>query len=327
MSAKSLGTERGQRWHIGFPAAEVGEGDGVIAFTAGELAGSSRDCAPRLGVHEAMAAARLPRAGAVRVRLPGYRGKSLIGMLSWLVTMRLATADAEVLWCLDKQQGPDSCATLLKELGWREVSRQRDGKLFRISGLPPMEAEFPQARQFTAVIGGRELSFFADYGVFSPGRVDDGTRWLAEVALGLAPVTTVADIGVGYGPLAVALVCNGVAQHAVATDVDCLALWLAQRNADLNGVPMQVACTPDPLQVAGTPLTVCNVPTHIDSSQSADLMRGLVQRARGDRMLMIVVHASLEARYTKHLSAAGLTPIRHPGKQHVVLEVSEAHIG
>lgn len=322
MNEKILGAEHVERWHIGFPAAEVGQCDAGIAFTAEELAGGPQDRALRLGLHEAMAAAELPRAGAARVRLPGYRGKSLIRVLSWLVTTRLTTPDAEVSWYLEKQQGPGSCATLLTELGWREVGKQREGKLFRVSGLPPTEAELPEARRFTAVIGEHELSFFADYGVFSPGHIDDGTLQLAEVALQLPPVTAVADIGVGYGPLAIALVRNGTAERAVATDVDCLALWLAERNAVNHGVPMQVRCTPDPLQVEDTPLTVCNVPTHIDSAQSAELMRGLVQRARGGRVLVIVIHAGLEARYAKHLSAAGLTMIRHPGKAHVVLEAS-----
>ena len=280
-------------------------------------------------------AAELPRAAAVSVRLPGYRGKSLIPVLSWLVTQRLAGPGAEVSWYLGKQQGPRSCAALLTELGWQDVGRTRDGGLIRISGRPPerspsprspiraVKPAQPEARQFSAVIGAHGLTFLADYGVFSPDHVDDGSRLLAEVTLRQPPVSVLADIGVGYGPLAIAAVRNGIAARAVATDVDCIALWLAQRNAAASGVALEVHCTPDPGQAEPTPLTVCNVPTHINAEQSAELMRALAQRARGGRKLLIVVHASLEARYARHLAAAGLTPIRHPGPAHVVLEATQ----
>lgn len=325
------------QWHLGIPAGKLPPGDGGVAFTAAELAGGSPETdprtgtAPRIGLHTAMAA-ELPPAEAVRVRLPGYRGKSLIPVLSWLVTRRLARPGAEVCWYLEKQQGPRSVAALLAELGWQDVQRKRDGRLVRISGRPPARAGLPptgplqpgppQPRQFSAVMGAHELTFLADYGVFSPDRVDDGSRLLAEIMLRQPPVGVLADIGVGYGPLAIAAIRNNVAERAVATDVDCVALWLAELNAAASGVRLEVRCTPDPLQVEATALTVCNVPTHINAAQSADLMRALAQRAQGGRKLMIVVHASLETRYARHLAAAGLTVSRHPGPSHVVLEAS-----
>jgi ribosomal protein L11 methylase PrmA len=115
------------------------------------------------------------------------------------------------------------------------------------------------------------------------------------------------------------LVRNGIAARAVATDVDCIALWLAQRNADANGVPLEVQCTPDPRRLEPTPLTVCNVPTHIPVAESAELMRALAERTAGGGRLLAVVHASLEARYAQHLAAARLRVTRHPGPAHVVL--------
>jgi 16S rRNA (guanine1207-N2)-methyltransferase len=348
------------QWHLGIPAGRLPPGDGGIAFTAGELAGGPLDTAPRIGLHAAMAA-ELPPAEAVRVQVPGYRGKSLIAVLSWLVTHRLAQPGAEVSWYLEKQQGPRSVAALLAELGWQDVRRARDGALIRISSRPPQPgsppdlppragplpagphpagppragpspagpsqvgpppAGLPAARQFSAVLGAHYLTFLADYGVFSPDHVDDGSRLLAEIMLRQQPVRALADIGVGYGPLAIAAVRNQVAERAVATDVDCLALWLAERNAAASGVQLEVRCTPDPLQVEATALTVCNVPTHVNAAQSAELMRALAQRAMGGRKLLIVVHASLETRYARHLAAAGLAMARHPGPSHVVLEAT-----
>jgi 16S rRNA (guanine1207-N2)-methyltransferase len=260
-----------------------------------------------------------PRATEVDIWLPAYRGKSLIPLLSWLVVERLAAPDGEATWHIDKKQGPASLARTLTELGWDAVGHRRAGKDIQVTGRPPAGTPLPVAAGFDAVVGDIKLSFAADYGVFSPRQIDQGTALLLEVALREPAVETLADIGVGYGPLAVGLVRNGVAARAVATDVDCIALWLAGRNAAANGVPLELRCTPDPREIEPTALTVCNVPTHLPAAESAELMRALAARATGGGRLLAVVHASLEARYTQHLAAAGVRVTSHPGAAHVVL--------
>jgi 16S rRNA G1207 methylase RsmC len=294
---------------------------------------------PGIWFHEAMSAEQ-GRAPRVEVWLPAYRGKSLVPLLGWLVATRLASPDAEVTWWLEKRQGPGSVARMLTELGWRQITRERDGRRIRLTGLPPAAAAVrPDPACFTGRIGATDLTLAADYGVFSPKRIDDGTALLAEVALAEAalaeaalagapdtaaggragpPADAVADIGVGYGALAVGLVASGLARRAVATDIDSVALWLAGQNARRHGVDLTVACTPVPTDVPPTALTVCNIPTHIDAAASASLMAGLARRATYGRLL-IVVHQSLEQRYARHLTQAGLAVDRHPGPAHTVL--------
>jgi hypothetical protein len=114
-------------------------------------------------------------------------------------------------------------------------------------------------------------------------------------------------------------VLGGTARSAIATDTDCVALWLARENARACGVPLELTCSDEPGAIAPTPLTVCNVPTHVDRAGTERLMAALAARARHGRLLA-VVHASLEARYTRHLEAAGRRVGRHPGPAHVVLE-------
>ncbi len=303
-----------RRWHIGAPGHPTGTDEGVVTLTVGEQ--STGDGA-RLGFHEAVDA-ELPRATAVEIWLPAYRGKSLVPLLGWLAAARLAQPGAPVTWHLQKQQGPASVARMLSELNWRDVCRKRAGRSFLIAGVPPADLQLPPVACFDTVIGSHRLSFCADYGVFSPQQVDAGTALLAETVLREPAVEVMADIGIGYGALAVSLVRNGVARRAVGTDVDCLALWLAQRNAAVNNIPLDVLATPDPGQVESTSLTVCNVPTHVPAAQSVELMRALVARAARGRLL-VVVHASLASRHAQHLTAAGLTVTRHPGPAHVVL--------
>ena len=318
-TGKSASGPTVDHWYVN-AAPESGKAAGVVALHATDLAQAASGSARRVGFDQAMRT-DLPKAPQVTIRVPGYRGKAFIPLLSWLVGARLGAPDARVTWLLTKQQGPKSLAAQLTALGWRDVTSRRDGALVAVTGCPSAaEGPPPEPRGFVEKLGGRSFRFAADYGVFSPDRVDDGTRLLAEVALHGEQVDAVADIGIGYGALAVSLVGNGRARRAVGTDVDCIALWLAMRNAADNGVRLDVVCTADPAAVSDTPLTVCNVPTHINAEQTAVLIASLAHRARGGAALKVVVHRTLEDRYANHLRRHGLRLSAHYGEAHVVLE-------
>jgi 16S rRNA G1207 methylase RsmC len=249
------------------------------------------------------------------VSVPAYRGKRLLPVLSWLVTRR--PPGSSFVWRVERRIGPDFVRRELAPLGW-ELTASREGRSVLLSGAVPAAHPLPPPRSFTVSDG---LEFEADYGVFSPGGIDAGSALLLEVAGRLPAVDAVADVGVGYGALAISLVARGTAARAVGTDVDSIALWLAERNAAAAGVPLEVVLDPDPLAVERTPLTVSNIPTHLDAPRTAALVAGLVERARDGRLLA-VVHASLEERYARHLKQPGLRLTRHPGSDHVVLELS-----
>ncbi|MGH3322148.1 MAG: methyltransferase [Streptosporangiaceae bacterium] len=307
-------------WHIGLPG-QLGPDDGVVAFTASEAERAAPHASTVISFHEAMAA---PTPGALRVEIhvPPYRGKSLIPVLGWLAATRLGEDEAEVSWYLGKRQGPDSVRKLLEGLGWN-LDKKRVGRAICLHGTPPASPVLPEPHGFSASLGAREAALAADYGIFSPGRIDEGTALLLGVALRHRPVDTVADIGIGYGPLAIGLVLNGVARSAVGTEVDCVALWLAEQNAKDHNVAIDLTCSPDPSAARPTSLTVCNIPTHISGGETARFMAGLAERAaRGT--LLAVVHASLEKRYTRHMISAGLRVDRHPGPAHVVLEARKS---
>jgi 16S rRNA G1207 methylase RsmC len=245
----------------------------------------------------------------VEVAPPSYRGKRLLPVLSWLVTNQPAR---RAIWRFERRFGPDYARRALEPLGW-ELEAERAGRWLLLRAEVPPPHGLPPPHSFRA--GG--LVFEADYGVFSPGALDAGSAALLEVASGLAPVETVADIGVGYGALAISLLASGRARRAVGTEVDSIAAWLAERNARAAGVALELALDPDPLCVERTELTVCNVPTHLAAAPSAALMSGLAERARGGHLLA-VVHAGLADRYAAHLE--DLPVARHARGEHVVLE-------
>jgi 16S rRNA G1207 methylase RsmC len=249
----------------------------------------------------------------VELAPPPFRGKRLLPVLSWLVTSRLAAESA--VWRVERRFGPGFVRRELEPLGW-SLTAERAARWLLMRGPVPAAHPLPPPRSFAASDG---LVFEADYGVFSPRGIDPGSALLLDVAARVGAVDVVADIGVGYGALAVSLVARGVASRAVGTDVDSIALWLAERNAAAAGTPLAVALDPDPLAVERTPLTVCNVPTHLDAAATATLMAGLAERARDGRLLA-VVHAALADRYARHLDRPGVHLSRHAGANHVVLE-------
>ena len=307
------------RWYVGLADEPLGADDGLVAFTASELSAAPRGCGPLVGFHDAMAGVIGVTADRVDVFLPTYRGKNLVLTLAWLVVNRLAAAGADVVWHLQKQQGPNSIQRLLASLGWK-LEQTRHGRFRELRGQAPTAAPEPAPRHFTTEVDGVTLRLEADYGVFSPQELDAGTRLLMDVALGQRVDGALADIGTGYGPLAIGLLAAGRAQRAVVTDVDCIALWLALRNSAANGVSdLTALASADPTIVEPTPLTVCNVPTHLNARETTTLMAGLLTRARAGRLL-VVVHRSLEARYARYFTDAGLWPSRHEGPTHVVLD-------
>ncbi|GAB3426380.1 class I SAM-dependent methyltransferase [Flindersiella endophytica] len=309
-----------RRWHLGLPETFAPD-DGVIGYSHDELTSAAPHVAEVRGLHDVLADPKPPRASEVEVHLPSYRPRTLVPVLAWLAA-RMADPGGEVRWPLGKRQGPDSVLRLLEAGGWK-LEKQKAGKqLVVLRGTAP-EAdgvpEPPEPAGFEAQLGAREVTLRADYGVFSPRQVDDGTLALLDVALRQQPVDVVADIGIGYAPLAIGLVLNGVAAAAVGTDVDCLAIWLARGNAAALDVPLTLTCDPDPLSVPMTPLTVCNVPTHIQAPGSARLMAGLVARAQHGKLLA-VVHESLQERYARYFTSAQIPLTHHRGEHHVILE-------
>jgi 16S rRNA (guanine1207-N2)-methyltransferase len=95
-----------------------------------------------------------------------------------------------------------------------------------------------------------KLTLATDSGMFSPGRLDPGTRLLIEAAPPPPAAGDLLDLGCGYGPLALTLAARAPAAQVWAVDVNQRALDLCQRNAAANGLA-NVRCVPagDPIQM------------------------------------------------------------------------------
>lgn len=97
-----------------------------------------------------------------------------------------------------------------------------------------------------------ELRFVTDRGVFSMDRVDAGTRLLLQEAPHPDDtMTNVADIGCGYGPIAVALARRSPTSQVWAVDVNERAIALCETNAIGNGT---TTIHPVVIDADGTPI-------------------------------------------------------------------------
>jgi 16S rRNA (guanine1207-N2)-methyltransferase len=80
------------------------------------------------------------------------------------------------------------------------------------------------------------LELATDAGVFSPGRLDPGTRLLLEQAPAPPARGDVLDLGCGYGPVACVLAARSPGATVWAVDVNERALELCARNARAAGL-------------------------------------------------------------------------------------------
>ncbi|MBB6171830.1 16S rRNA (guanine1207-N2)-methyltransferase [Nocardiopsis mwathae] len=84
------------------------------------------------------------------------------------------------------------------------------------------------------VLADLHLRLDTDRGMFSPDRVDLGTRVLLESVPAPPPEGRLLDVGCGYGPIALAMAARAPGARVVGVDVNRRAVDLARHNARRN---------------------------------------------------------------------------------------------
>jgi 16S rRNA (guanine1207-N2)-methyltransferase len=143
------------------------------------------------------------------------------------------------------------------------------------------------------------LTLVTDRGVFSPDRIDTGTKHLLLDGPAPASAGTLVDLGCGYGPIACTLARRAPAATVWAVDVNDRALELCRGNAERLGLRNVHAVTVDavPADLVVDELW-SNPPIRIGKPALHDLLGGWLGRlAPGGRALLVV---------QKHLGADSL---------------------
>lgn len=107
----------------------------------------------------------------------------------------------------------------------------------------PASAE--QLGSATVRLAGRDVVVRTAAGVFSPGRVDQGTSVLLRTVPPPDATGNLVDLGCGWGPLALTMAMQSPGRPVWAVDVNLRALDLLRRTAQDLGLPAVLPVTPD----------------------------------------------------------------------------------
>ena len=138
------------------------------------------------------------------------------------------------------------------------------------------------------------LELDTDSGMFSPGRLDPGTRLLLETAPRPPGAGNLLDLGCGYGPLALVLAARSPRAQVWALDVNLRALELCARNARRAGLPNVRAAVPgDPAVPGAFELIWSNPPIRIGKAALHALLAAWLARLSPGGAAYLVVHRNL----------------------------------
>ena len=157
----------------------------------------------------------------------------------------------------------------------------------------PLAATSPQT--IVVEIDGMQLRFVTDSGVFSPDRLDAGTRLLlAEAPPLTAGEQQVLDLGCGWGPIACFAGLRSPPAEVTAVDVNERALRLTATNATANGANNVTLAHPDDVDPARRfDRILCNPPIRIGKPALHELLGTWLDRLAPEGRAHLVVHRHL----------------------------------
>jgi len=140
------------------------------------------------------------------------------------------------------------------------------------------------------------LELATDAGVFSPGRLDPGTRLLLEEAPAPSAAGDLLDLGCGYGPIACVLAARSPGAAVWAVDVNERALELCAWNARTAGLATVRCLTPGDASLPARFAAIwSNPPVRIGKDALHALLSGWLRRLAPDGRAYLVVGRNLGA--------------------------------
>ena len=208
-------------------------------------------------------------------------------MAQWILAgLGRATAEGGTVWMVgENRSGIRSSVSLLEEtIGPLEVRRSAKHCLALRAVRRGRVAQLPPERVFPVRVGGRELTIVSLPGVFSHGRLDDGTALLLaaleEAGLGRRGFRRALDWGAGNGVLGAALATLVPEGEVDCADADAMALEAARATMARNRLPVRVLAS-DGFSDLGGPydLIVSNPPFHAGIRTDSRAARRFLEEA------------------------------------------------
>ena len=138
------------------------------------------------------------------------------------------------------------------------------------------------------------LELATDAGVFSPTRLDPGTRLLLDTAPPPPAAGNLLDLGCGWGPIALSLAIHSPHATVWAVDVNERALDLVRRNARSLSLDNVNACTPNDVPTDVRFLTIwSNPPIRVGKNELHGLLEHWLPRLEPGSDAWLVVQRNL----------------------------------
>lgn len=150
-------------------------------------------------------------------------------------------------------------------------------------------------RRISVAAGGDAFELITDRGMFSPDRLDPGTRFLLDAAPPPPVSGRFLDLGCGYGPIAVALARRAPGATVVAVDVNERARALCLANAAELGCDNVTVASPDDVGAEPFDLIWSNPPIRIGKDALHALLVDWLPRLAPDGAAVLVVNRHLGA--------------------------------
>lgn len=153
------------------------------------------------------------------------------------------------------------------------------------------------SREITVRLAGRDVVVETAGGTFSPEHLDIGTRVLLDTVS--APEGRIADVGCGWGPIALDAALDNTSVEVWAIDVNARSLELTRRNAERHGLTNVHVSTPDDVPADLTFDSIwSNPPIRVGKSELHGILESWIPRLRSGGTAWLVV--------AKHLGAQSL---------------------
>src|ERR1700710_827068 len=149
-------------------------------------------------------------------------------------------------------------------------------------------------RPITVRLAGQTYDLTTANGIFSPERVDTGTRVLLDHVPSAPPGGNLLDLGCGWGPVALTLALESPHATVWAVDVNERALDLVRANAEKLSIPNIKAVTPETVPADVTFMTIwSNPPIRVGKNELHGLLENWLPRLEQGCDAWLVVQRNL----------------------------------
>jgi len=149
-------------------------------------------------------------------------------------------------------------------------------------------------RMLSVELAGRAYELTTASGVFSPDRIDTGTRVLLTNTPVAPPEGHLLDLGCGWGPIALTMAIEAPQATVWAVDVNERALDLVRRNAQTIGLGNVKAVRPEDVPAEVRFATIrSNPPIRVGKNELHAMLQGWLPRLEQGAAAWLVVQRNL----------------------------------